>query len=1584
MSESLLEAGAILPGAPQDAALDPMTARAYRHPVLADRTVVRLVGAAVGPAEDLTMEFLGFAPEGEPVPVGHTRRQALGFPAWALVHDPANGRHALALVKEMEKLARVAKSKPGNAKEGYDALAARLGAAAPQFLPTFWEQAGRAFIAADNQRTAGSCFTEARRAEQVHGLTVDEDRVRDVHLEFAFAGALTATMLGEYARGVVDRRPAPEAYELVKTLSLRRVAGGLPPHAAMAADLAKLAKAAGLDAEQQADEVVERLLAFPAMGRAHPTVWKAYAKSLVRLGKRDAAIRARLLEIVPEPPGYGTDMTEQWLQLLETAGATADLIAPGDASASRATRWLDRFLAGRRSSRAAGRRNARLLSLVERMAPRLIAEGGLEIAPGPWSVELDLLDLCLAAGVPVTVGDARGAAGFDVASWVGDDGAGRRELTAVAADEALRPLLAQGVRGAIARLRDGANLTSPALPARALEEAFGAAGVREVLVELLAEQTSGAGDGTVASLDADLSELAALWSAAGMALAPDGFRRLLAVDVPAVLARTLRAGLPAELCWPAFEEAAKEKLNTAIGDAWPELVVHDNQAAHVVAPDGRLTEHVFRYPPAGHALARHSYSQTGCLHVDGDLLVRWQSQNGPAGYWSSRPAELIEGELHAGHVGWGVTAIPLPIPGGGLTTGARPVHPGDHRGAGAAYPVASDGHAFWRCEWDRTDTDGWFWRWREFDPRTGDGGRHSLPAFFEAGTAQGEKLVAEACSVRPAPADWAASPLGWRDGLVGWRVTRGRGGVLIGEGVDGRRVTWRRRGLFRFGQPDRSETLAGALLLPGASAPLPVTSVPGHPHGRIRLWTADGEHLLAEQGALTSMLPPLAWWHALRPRDEAGSVALRALDDATAAAILAVDDDVTGTEAVKEAVAANLTAHLPAVTDEALRSRIVEVAARSVRLRRRIAEIPRHLDAQPHPVADLPAVNDEALRLAWDGLCDQYRSYYYAGSPGARHQVLAQVAAVGAVLGGQPVPDDTVAVLDSASAGWTVLLGGLGAVALRAAAPVTSEVDRSALAAFLTAVAGSPLAGAETSLRVLDATQQTMSATGAEVVRDGAQISILFRAEQHYTAQGPKWTRSVVQVEPTGAFSLPAGVTLRAESRPSGRLGGEGLRAYNLMLAERGPAPWRPEAVDELTERTGMTRGEAALLLAGLPGITAWEANFLSADQRKILGLSAAHAKVARAGLQELTPRERVALLDAAMPTDPAALWETGPDVDAVAQTWIRLRGRRVTVPEDLVAELARIVHGPQAASILQAIAAPTAGDWLSTDGHSKVGGYYDVQTTADRGVPFEGSHLTAVAVALPWLAYRLPWGDPLRSALPRALELVRARLRNPDLLVGQGITEVGQRPDVGPALVEGRGSSVYTIYHLAPGKLTGDDDPALGFIDEATASALRIVHSRWIDTLVSTPDAATGDPRDPQIGAPGIVAEVAERHGLGEDAAAYYLQLLALPDPTDKAVQAWNGWKPAQLRKAQEALVAAGLVVAAKRERAGRPVFLPGGWQPAKPPRLPVEAWKEPLYVDAGQVLLVPVPVPELFATAWARVADGDVPRYRDLKETK
>ena len=57
-----LEAGGLLlPKAKVDAAsTEQIVARAYRHPALGDRTVIRLAPDRLGQAEDLAMEFLGF------------------------------------------------------------------------------------------------------------------------------------------------------------------------------------------------------------------------------------------------------------------------------------------------------------------------------------------------------------------------------------------------------------------------------------------------------------------------------------------------------------------------------------------------------------------------------------------------------------------------------------------------------------------------------------------------------------------------------------------------------------------------------------------------------------------------------------------------------------------------------------------------------------------------------------------------------------------------------------------------------------------------------------------------------------------------------------------------------------------------------------------------------------------------------------------------------------------------------------------------------------------------------------------------------------------------------------------------------------------------------------------------------------------------------------------------------------------------------------------------------------------------------------------------------------------------------------
>lgn len=155
------------------------------------------------------------------------------------------------------------------------------------------------------------------------------------------------------------------------------------------------------------------------------------------------------------------------------------------------------------------------------------------------------------------------------------------------------------------------------------------------------------------------------------------------------------------------------------------------------------------------------------------------------------------------------------------------------------------------------------------------------------------------------------------------------------------------------------------------------------------------------------------------------------------------------------------------------------------------------------------------------------------------------------------------------------------------------------------------------------------------------------------------------------------------------------------------------------------------------------------------------------------------------------------------------------------------------------------------------------------------------------------------------------------------------------------------------------------------------------LDALVAA-DGPAGAAQYPAHSAPELVTAAAQRLGLSQDAAALYLMLLALPDPTDRNVTAWTGWKPARSKQARAELAAGDLVVEARRPRAGRTLFLPGGWLDHKAPQLPLETWKTALFRSAPGAddgFVVPdCPVPELFRQAWQRVADGDAPGFEEF----
>jgi hypothetical protein len=132
----------------------------------------------------------------------------------------------------------------------------------------------------------------------------------------------------------------------------------------------------------------------------------------------------------------------------------------------------------------------------------------------------------------------------------------------------------------------------------------------------------------------------------------------------------------------------------------------------------------------------------------------------------------------------------------------------------------------------------------------------------------------------------------------------------------------------------------------------------------------------------------------------------------------------------------------------------------------------------------------------------------------------------------------------------------------------------------------------------------------------------------------------------------------------------------------------------------------------------------------------------------------------------------------------------------------------------------------------------------------------------------------------------------------------------------------------------------------------------------------------NPALSVPKLVAKVVKATDLSTEAATLYLQMLALAEPTEKAIQLYNGWTSKQYKAAAAELAKKKLVVEGKRERAGRSIFLKGSYSKGTKKELPTEDWRQPFYGVLDRESLPTEPIHLVFARAWKRIEDGDVPR--------
>ncbi|WP_308340530.1 MULTISPECIES: hypothetical protein [unclassified Streptomyces] len=1091
-------------------------------------------------------------------------------------------------------------------------------------------------------------------------------------------------------------------------------------------------------------------------------------------------------------------------------------------------------------------------------------------------------------------------------------------------------------------------------------------------------------------------------------------------------------------------------------------------AVVAVGPDGERGSCRFTVPEDATLSAVH--------YVGGSFLVSWTlaagPHNGDTAVWAHRPDAPFTPDETGGLVPFGGSLDGAygfqfeTADGGGRHSGSRVLRPGGTEGIDRDELQLGDGARIW------TNTVYGRRPWQVVDAVTGEPrGARPLPDFpgrapdaapaaaphTAAASAlapgvseEGMALAVEALQLAPLPTPLTGSPLGSRDGLVGTRVLFRTGhrdpapGEFLVESVDGRtaRFTVDRPGQEPWGLWSPPEGAVEDVVLAEAQTR---TGVRAYAADGALLWELDGHRsprhpwLPKDRKVTLSTgvaLPP-AFWYLLRTRDAAGSRALRTVEPQAADALLAAALDDTG--ALRAAVAREL----PQVTDAVLVEAVVAVAGRAARVEERrralhrrvtlLAEAPPALPRRTAPDTELiPALSG----LVTDGVSDPWRRAPDEALPAT----LSALAADGACLAGTIGEDVRRLSPPAPPHDWSQLVGTVDAVAWRAAVAPTPAPARAALLAFLDTWADGPLAraggrwwvGVASGSGTLDELRAGGRPVASAPVRGGGSAHWFVTAAAQDPDGDPAETVTVhdptsVPAEaatahgPRGApaeRSAERARLVRVERDDAAR-----LRALVAAVDERGPVPVPESAAARFAELTGVRRPVARLVVAGLPGGADREADraLLKKAPYKATPLTAeSYGRL----LERLGPTGRRAVLAAALPDDPADLWQPGGVEDAaerMAGVWRELIGLRPAVHD----EAADALEG--ALGLSEVWARRLAGGYgAADDGTVEAAGWELAATAYSYGVEVRpmvpagaeppygtpvGLALREIASALVWAWTDRPVGDPAVAGAPALYEGLRAELDRPELLLdlpGSRLQDTTDRiaERFGPARLpvsldrreeEGAVATAYDSGPLvvcAPGGVSFLRPAAVAApeawrrVREVTdlADALDRVApllaggglERMLHRSRSGAVPAGAYEADPRHSCPELVERAGKELGVGADAAALHLQLATLAAPTDRNVRRWNGWSAKQHGQARAELLATGAVVEAKRARAGRTLFLPGDWTEIDAPHLPLETAKlathlvYPLYGNrlfAPFVRILPTaPLHEMFAQAWER----------------
>lgn len=207
--------------------------------------VVRLVPLPVVKAEQAALELVGLELNHTDMqPVGYAPNRTIGFPAWPMVLDPENSHHALRLVKDLEWVRKSAANQARKVAKKVEELATSLQGSVPHFLPTFYEEVARAYLAVDDQNFAKRFFAKAREVEKTHNIPIDNERHQAAFQEFCAYGAVGPKEMSAEATSATRRMEPERAFNYFSDLLLHEARLGNPIYANALHVLQRIAKKA--------------------------------------------------------------------------------------------------------------------------------------------------------------------------------------------------------------------------------------------------------------------------------------------------------------------------------------------------------------------------------------------------------------------------------------------------------------------------------------------------------------------------------------------------------------------------------------------------------------------------------------------------------------------------------------------------------------------------------------------------------------------------------------------------------------------------------------------------------------------------------------------------------------------------------------------------------------------------------------------------------------------------------------------------------------------------------------------------------------------------------------------------------------------------------------------------------------------------------------------------------------------------------------------------------------------------------------------------------------------------------------------